>query len=86
MRADMTAARVGTAASLAEMAETLASVASKQEKMASGGGVTSLHMAERKASLGIPLQFITIPDSYYAAMRMKPKSAGTKLEEDFETL
>jgi 4-hydroxyphenylpyruvate dioxygenase len=32
------------------------------------------------------VEFITIPENYYAAMRLKLKKAGMNLEEDFETL
>ncbi|RDW62469.1 4-hydroxyphenylpyruvate dioxygenase-2 [Coleophoma cylindrospora] len=32
------------------------------------------------------IEFITIPDTYYAAMRLKLKAAGKILNEDFETL
>ncbi|KAI9731621.1 MAG: hypothetical protein M1818_007751 [Claussenomyces sp. TS43310] len=32
------------------------------------------------------VEFITIPDSYYTAMKLRLKSAGMVLEEDFETL
>lgn len=32
------------------------------------------------------IEFITIPESYYSAMRSKLKNAGMELNEDFETL
>lgn len=32
------------------------------------------------------VEFITIPENYYVAMRQKLKAAGMKLEEDFDTL
>ncbi|KAH0558336.1 hypothetical protein GP486_005007 [Trichoglossum hirsutum] len=32
------------------------------------------------------VDFISVPDTYYAAMRVRLKTAGMKLDEDFETI
>jgi 4-hydroxyphenylpyruvate dioxygenase len=32
------------------------------------------------------VDFISVPDTYYATMRLRLKAAGMKLDEDFETL